>query len=113
MEKERKMQVATFRFGVIAILWWGAPFPGEKERLLREKSERAWSIPFSGGAGLLDPRSWVGCDSMSVGATPGEFVSQRPGRSGTSRALDEEVALVLRKLRYEMPTAPVVRLFES
>ena len=49
MEKERKMQVATFRFGVICDLIGGARLGrGEKERLLGEKSARVWEIPGSG-----------------------------------------------------------------
>jgi hypothetical protein len=48
MEKEKKMRVATFRFGVISDFVGGAHLSrGEKEMLLGEKSERAWEIPFS------------------------------------------------------------------
>ena len=46
MEKERKLQIATFRFGVISDFVGGARLHrGEKERLLTEKSERIWEIP--------------------------------------------------------------------
>ena len=48
MTEEEKLQVATFRFGIICEFVNGANLElGEKERLLREKSERKWLIPFS------------------------------------------------------------------
>jgi transposase InsO family protein len=115
MEKERKMQVATFRFGVISDFVGGAHLsPGEKERLLREKSERAWSIPFSGRSRITRSTilGWVRRYERGARRLESLFPKDREDR-GTSRALDEEVALVLRKLRYEMPTAPVVRLIEE
>jgi putative transposase len=49
MERERKMQIATFRFGVISDFVGGARLSrGERERLLGEKSERSWEIPGTG-----------------------------------------------------------------
>jgi len=115
MEKERKMQVATFRFGVISDFVGGAHLSrGEKERLLREKSERAWSIPFSGRSRITRSTilGWVRQYERGGQRLESLFPKDREDR-GTSRALDEEVALVLRKLRYEMPNAPVVRLIEE
>lgn len=46
MEEERKREVATFRFGVISDLVV-AHHLERGERLLREKAERQWVIPYS------------------------------------------------------------------
>lgn len=64
MDQERKMQVATFRFGVISDFVGGARLSrGERERLLREKSDRAWEIPFSGRPSAI-PSS--GCRFLGI-----------------------------------------------
>ena len=109
MEKERKLQIATFRFGVISDFVGGARLHrGEKERLLTEKSERIWEIP--------------GCSRTRISRTTMQDWIRRYERGGRrlealypkgrqdqglSRAFDEEVALSLKKLRLEMPEAPV------
>lgn len=115
MEKEKKLQVATFRFGVISDFVGGAHLSrGEKERLLREKSERAWEIPFSGRSRITRSTilGWVRRYERGGKRIEALFPKDRDDR-GSSRVLDEEVALILRKLRHEMPTAPVVRLIEE
>src|SRR5512143_469744 len=115
MEKEKKMQVATFRFGVISDFVGGADLSGgEKERLLGEKSERAWEIRFSGRSRITRSTilGWVRQYERGGQRLESLFPKDREDR-GTSRALDEEVALVLRKLRYEMRTALVVRFIKE
>lgn len=115
MDQERKMQVATFRFGVISDFVGGARLSrGERERLLREKSDRAWEIPFSGRSRITRSTilGWVRRYERGGKRIEALFPKDRQDR-GTSRVWDEEVALGLRKLRYEMPTAPVVRLIEE
>jgi putative transposase len=48
MNEEQKRQVAMFRFGVIPYFVGGVPPDrGKQERLLKEKCERKWSIPYS------------------------------------------------------------------
>jgi hypothetical protein len=48
MEEEKKRQVATFRFGVISDLVVAHNLErGERERLIRDKAERQWEIPYS------------------------------------------------------------------
>jgi len=48
MDEQQQKQIAVFRFGVIADFVNRPTLErGERERLLREKSERAWQIPFS------------------------------------------------------------------
>ena len=48
MDEDQRRKVGTFRFGVISDFVVAHPMArGEKERLLREKSERQWVIPYS------------------------------------------------------------------
>ena len=48
MDEDKKRQIATFRFGVIHDLVGAVELePGEQERLIREKCDRKWVIPFS------------------------------------------------------------------
>lgn len=48
MEEDKKKQIAAFRFGVIHdLVGHVALEPGEQERLIREKCDRKWVIPFS------------------------------------------------------------------
>ena len=48
MDEDRKRKVGTFRFGVISDFVVSHQLErGEKERLLRDKSERQWVIPYS------------------------------------------------------------------
>ena len=62
MNEQQKQQVAIFRFGVISDfvsptrLGWG-----ERARLIEQKCDRQWQIPFSHRTRLSPPtiRSWI------------------------------------------------------
>jgi len=109
MEKERKLQIATFRFGVISDFLGGARLHrGEKERLLTEKSERVWEIPGCGRTRIsrTTMQDWI--RRYERGGRRLEALYPKDRRDqGISRAFDEEVSLSLKKLRLEMPEAPV------
>ena len=48
MNEEQKQEVAVFRFGVISDFVGSVHLErGEQKRLLREKCDRKWSIPYS------------------------------------------------------------------
>jgi putative transposase len=109
MERERKMQMATFRFGVISDFVGGARLHrGEKERLLQEKSERVWEIPGCGRTRIsrTTMQDWIRRYERGGRRLEALYPRDRCDQ-GTSRAFDEEVALSLKKLRLEMPLAPV------
>lgn len=115
MEKEKKMQVATFRFGVISDFVGGARLSrGERERLLGEKSERSWEIPHSGRTRISRTTilDWVRKYERGGRRIEALFPKDRKDR-GSSRVLDEEAVGMLRKVRQELPTAPVIRLIEE
>lgn len=112
MEEEKKKQIATFRFGVIHDLVGGVELePGEQERLLREKCDRKWVIPFSAKTRITRSTvlRWVKLYKDSGGKL--EALANH-GRSdnGKSRAIDEETGLALIRLRQELPKATIARL---
>ena len=48
MDEDKKHRISTFRFGVIHDLVGHVQLEsGERERLIREKCDRKWVIPFS------------------------------------------------------------------
>ena len=115
MEKDKKMQIATFRFGVISDFVGGARlFRGERERLLGEKSGRSWDIPHTGRTRISRTtiQDWVRRYERGGWRLEALFPQDRQDR-GISRALDAEVALTLKKLRREMPKATVRTLIEE
>ena len=115
MEEEKKKQIATFRFGVIHDLVGGVELePGEQERLLREKCDRKWVIPFSAKTRITRSTilRWVKLYKDSGGKL--EALANH-GRSdnGKSRAIDEETGLALIRLRQELPKATLARLIRE
>ena len=115
MNDEQKKQVAIFRFGVISDfvsptrLGWG-----ERARLLEEKCDRQWQIPFSTRTRLAPAtiRSWIRTYEKSGQQLESLYPHGRSDR-GQARSLDSETTLALIGLRREMPTAPVHTLIRT
>jgi transposase InsO family protein len=112
MEEEKKREIATFRFGVISDLVVSHTLErGERERLLREKAERQWVIPYS-------RRTRISVSTLSFWVRRYERGGRKlealfpQGRAdiGQSRALDEEVAQSLINLKKEHPRASIPSL---
>jgi putative transposase len=112
MEEEQKKQIAVFRFGAIADLVGGVNLErGERERLIREKCQRQWVIPYSERSRLTRTtiKRWV---RQYDGRLESLYPEDR-GDSGQSRVLDEETRLALIRLRQTFPKAPVRKLIEQ
>ena len=115
MEEEKKREVATFRFGVISDLVVSRTLErGERERLLREKAERQWLIPYS-------RRTRISVSTLALWVRRYERGGRKleclypQGRSdiGQSRVLDEEVAQTLINLKKEHPRAAIQALIRT
>jgi putative transposase len=111
----RKKQVAIFRFGVISdfvspqrLAW------GERARLIKQKCERQWQIPFSNRTRLAPAtlRSWIRAYKKSGQQLESLYPHSRSDR-GQARSLDQETTLALIGLRKEMPTAPLHTLVRT
>jgi transposase InsO family protein len=115
MDEQQQKQIAVFRFGVISDFVNRPGLErGEQERLLREKSERAWQIPFSRRTRLS--RSTIASWIRRYQESGGKLESLQPaGRNdrGRVRALDEETIAALLSLRREMPKAAVPSLIAT
>jgi hypothetical protein len=87
MNDEQKKQVAIFRFGVISDfvsptrLGWG-----ERARLVRQKCDRQWQIPFSQRTHLSPAtiRSWIRAYEKSGQQIESLYLSAQPKRSRSS-----------------------------
>jgi transposase InsO family protein len=109
MDEEQKKQVAIFRFGVIHDFVSGAELSrGEKGRLLMEKCNRKWQIPFSQKTRVTRSTILRWVKMYQEGHRQLEALYPR-GRSdrGKSRAIDEETGCALISLRRSFPKAPV------
>lgn len=112
MEEEQKKQIAVFRFGAIADLVGGVKLDrGERERLIQEKCERKWVIPYSGRSRLTRTtiRRWIRqYDGRLESLYPEDRID-----TGQSRVLDDETRLALVEARKGYPRAPVRKLIEQ
>jgi transposase InsO family protein len=115
MEEDRKKQIATFRFGVIHdLVGHVALEPGEQERLIRDKCDRKWVIPFSDKTRITRSTilRWVKLYKDSGGKLEA-LANHDRSDNGRSRAIDEETGLALIGLRGELPKATVARLIRE
>ncbi len=115
MKEEQKRQVAIFRFGVIHDFVGGVRLDrGDQQKLLREKCERKYSIPFSQRTRLTRSTvlRWIKRYRESNGKLESLYPPDRSDR-GVSRGLDEETALALIHLRKELPKVAVSDLIKT
>jgi putative transposase len=115
MEEDKKKRIATFRFGVIHDLVGGVELEsGEQERLIREKCDRKWVIPFSEKTRITRSTilRWVKL-YKDAGGKLDALCNHDRSDSGKSRAIDEESGLALIRLRQELPKATVTRLINE
>jgi transposase InsO family protein len=109
MTEEQKKEVATFRFGVIhELVNTKGLYRGEQERLIREKCDRRWNIPFSTRTriGRTTVLRWVQLYKASGGRIESLFTTDRSDR-GATRVMDEETCLSLLALRREFPRVTI------
>jgi transposase InsO family protein len=115
MDDDKNRQIAIFRFGVISDLVGSVELsPGEQERLIREKTSRKWLIPFSTKSRLTRSTilRWVKLSKDAGGKLEALCARPRSDR-GSSRAIDQETALGLMRLRKELPRSTIVRLISE
>ncbi len=111
MDEEVKQQVARFRFGVIADLVGRKLTRGEKQRILREKSQAEWEIPHSARTRISRSTVlyWLRRYEESGGRLESLYPDHRSDKD-TSRALEAETAQALIRLKqeYRGATLPAV-----
>ncbi len=115
MEQSKKKEVAVFRYSIIHDFVNGGKLEhGEKQRLLRKKTERKWDIPYSDKTSISRAAilNWIAAYGESGRQLSALEPKQRSDR-GTSRAIDDETALNLIRLRKELTDAPVALFVDT
>lgn len=115
MSEDKSQRIATFRFGVIHDLVGGTELsPGEQERLIREKCERKWVIPFSHKTRLTRSTimRWVKRYRESGGKLESLYSHARSDQ-GKTRAIDTETEFALLALRKEFPQVTIAGLIQE
>ena len=105
MKEEEKIEIAKFRFGIISDFVTGVRFcHGEREKLLREKCARKYTIPFSSrttvsrGCIALWIAKYRAAGNQLSGLMPLVRID-----AGTFRNLDLSVRMSIRELKMENP----------
>lgn len=115
MDEKQQKEIAVFRFGVISdFVTTNRLSHGEQARLLREKCEKEWQIPYSSRT-RLSPSTisyWIKRYKSSGGHLESLYPRGRSDR-GETRAMDHETAQSLIRLRSEMPQNPVSMLISE
>ncbi|CAO0820079.1 hypothetical protein DFAR_1340035 [Desulfarculales bacterium] len=115
MDEDQKKRVAIFRFGVISDFFARKYMErGERERLLRGKCAQRWRAPFSTRIRLSRAiiLGWVRLYRQGGDKLESLYPMGRNDRGG-SRALDEDTAQAMVRLRRERPTASVTTLISE
>jgi len=115
MDSDKKSRIATFRFGVIHDLAGHVELePGEQERLIRDKCDRKWVIPFSDKTRITRSTilRWVKLYRDSGGKLEALCNHDRAD-NGKSRVIDDETGSALIRLRGELPKATIARLVQE
>jgi putative transposase len=112
MTEEQKIDVAVFRYGVIAEFVGTTRLDrGEREKLLRDKCTRKWQIPYTFRTHISRStiNRWVqrynedGCRLEAL-------CPQNRTDQGQVRAIDEETSLAILELRRQQPKTTVPEL---
>jgi len=111
-DEERPQRIATFRYGIISD-FVGASYLeyGDKERLLREKAERTYDIPYSNRQHIARSTilAWIH-QYKSGGCQIEALYPKRRRDHGTFRSLDPQVRMAVRQLFADQPTMTVPTL---
>lgn len=109
MSQDKNEQIAVFRFGVIHEFVGGASLTaGQRRRLMREKSQTKWVIPFSARTRISKNTiyRWIRRYQNSGGKIESLYPMARAD-AGASRKLDKETIAVIITARGKQPHLPV------
>lgn len=111
-EKEKEMEIATFRFGIISEFVTGVRLErGEKEKLYREKTSRTYKIPYSSSTriGRSTIKKWIS-DYKNAGMRLEGLMPSKRKDAGTSRSISATLQSAIKKIREDNPrlTAPAI-----
>ena len=111
-EKDKNMEIATFRFGIISDFVVGVNLQyGEKEKLLKEKSSRAYKIPYSASTRIAKStiKKWI-LEYRKAGNKLEGLIPMPRKDLGLFRSLDESLQLAIKFIKEEKPDLTGVSL---
>lgn len=113
-EEEKKIEIATFRFGVIADFVVGVRLSrGDKEKLLKEKALRQYDIPYSNKSRLTRGCILKWIDFYKKGGKRIESLYPKTrSDKGAYRNLDVTVRLAIKELKREKPNLKVPAIIQ-
>lgn len=111
-DEEQKKELAIFRFGIISEFVTGVSLSyGEKEKLLNEKANRFYSIPFSKKKTIAKSSILAWIKIYNDGGRRIEALYPRPRKDkGNFRTLDDHLAQEIKNLKQLQPhlTVPTI-----
>jgi transposase InsO family protein len=114
-DDDQKLQIATFRFGLISEFVTGVRLHyGEKERLIKEKLQREYNIPFSERSTLSRStlEKWI-CDYKRAGYRIDGLYPQSRSDKGVSRSLSGSLKIAIKEIKKETPGLKAPALIAS
>lgn len=114
LTEEKKMKVATFRFGIISEFVTGTELSyGEKEKLLKDKVSRFYQIPYSKRKTIARSSIQAWIQIYKAGGRRIEALMPRARKDkGNFRKLDEKIRQELRNARRANPDLTVPMLIK-
>lgn len=114
-DDDKKLQIATFRFGLISEFVTGVRLGyGDKEKLLKDKIARHYDIPFSKSNRLSRStlEKWI-CDYKKTGYRIEGLYPQARSDKGMSRSLSGSLKIAIKEIKKETPGLKVPALIAS
>jgi len=108
-EDQKKLKVATFRFGLISEFVTGVRLGyGDKEKLINEKLGRSYDIPFSerGKISRSTLEKWINDYKKAAYRIEGLYPQSRSDK-GVVRSLYNSLKLAVKELKKEQPDLKV------
>jgi putative transposase len=115
LENELDLEIAKFRFGIIAEFVTGVRFArGERESLLKEKVGRIYTIPGSNRTSISEGSisTWIRLYRASGNDLKGLMPAVRKDK-GQFRSLTVDIRMALKDLKHEMPEATLPTLIKK
>ncbi len=114
-EEDKKLNIATFRFGLISEFVTGVRLNyGEKERLIKEKVNRIYDIPYSTRSHVARStlEKWI-VDYKKAGFKIEGLYPQSRNDKGQVRSLSTSVKLAIKELKKETPNLNVPAIIKQ
>ena len=112
---DKKLEIATFRFGLISEFVAGAHLMyGERERLLKDKANRTYDVPFSNRSRISRKtlEKWI-LDYKNGGRRIEALYPQARKDKGDARSLSIETKLAIKEIKKETPDLNVPAIIKT